>query len=44
LSENFLPVEIDEAMSANRLVRVRVTGMNAEMELTGVIAGLPPTS
>jgi threonylcarbamoyladenosine tRNA methylthiotransferase MtaB len=30
LTENFLPVEIDSQLPANRLVRVRVTGLNAE--------------
>jgi threonylcarbamoyladenosine tRNA methylthiotransferase MtaB len=30
LTENFLPVEVDERLEANRLVRVMVTGMNAE--------------
>jgi threonylcarbamoyladenosine tRNA methylthiotransferase MtaB len=30
LTENFLPVELNGSLSANRLVRVQVTGMNAE--------------
>jgi hypothetical protein len=30
LTENFLSVEIDGRFSANRLVRVRVTALNAE--------------
>jgi hypothetical protein len=30
LTENFLPVEINGQMPANRLVRVRVTGLNAQ--------------
>jgi hypothetical protein len=30
LTENFLPVELDGRLEANRLVRVRVTGLNAE--------------
>ena len=34
LSENFLPVEIDGRLEANRMVRVRVMGLNAGGELT----------
>jgi hypothetical protein len=30
LTENFLPVEIEGRMAANRLVRLRVTGLAAE--------------
>jgi threonylcarbamoyladenosine tRNA methylthiotransferase MtaB len=30
LTENFLPVELEGRLEANRLVRVWVTGMNAE--------------
>ena len=30
LTENFLPVELEGLLEANRLVRVRVTGLNAE--------------
>jgi threonylcarbamoyladenosine tRNA methylthiotransferase MtaB len=30
LTENFLPVELDGSLSANRLVRVRVTGLNTD--------------
>jgi threonylcarbamoyladenosine tRNA methylthiotransferase MtaB len=30
LTENFLPVELDGRLEANRLVRVRATGLNAE--------------
>jgi threonylcarbamoyladenosine tRNA methylthiotransferase MtaB len=30
LTENFLPVELEGGLEANRLVRVRVTGLNAE--------------
>jgi threonylcarbamoyladenosine tRNA methylthiotransferase MtaB len=33
LTENFLPVKIEGRILANRLVRVRVTEMNAEMKL-----------
>ena len=38
LTENFLPVEIDGRMAANRLVRVRVTGLNPEGAPLGVLA------
>ena len=38
LTENFLPVEIDGRMAANRLVRVRVTGLNPEGVPLGVLA------
>ena len=30
LTENFLPLEIDGRLAANRLLRVRITGLNAE--------------
>ena len=30
LTENFLPLEVDGCLSANQLVRVRVTGLNSE--------------
>lgn len=33
LTENFLPVELEGSFGANRLVRVRVTGLNAEGSL-----------
>jgi threonylcarbamoyladenosine tRNA methylthiotransferase MtaB len=33
LTENFLPVEIDGLLPANRLVRVRAVGLNAERTL-----------
>ena len=36
LTENFLPVELEGRLEANRLVRVRVTGLNAEAMLEGV--------
>ena len=44
LTESFLPVEIDGALPANRLVCLRVTGMNAEMTLEGAFlpTGSPP--
>jgi len=35
LTENFLPVEIEGQIPANRLARVRVSGMNAEGVLQG---------
>ncbi len=33
LTENFLPVELEGRLEANRLVRMRVTGLNAEATL-----------
>jgi threonylcarbamoyladenosine tRNA methylthiotransferase MtaB len=33
LTENFLPVELEGRLEANRLVRVRVTGLNADATL-----------
>jgi hypothetical protein len=30
LTENFLPVEVKGSLAANRLVRLRVNGLNAE--------------
>ena len=38
LSENFIPMEIAGRAEANRLVRIRVTAMDAAMTLTGEIA------
>jgi threonylcarbamoyladenosine tRNA methylthiotransferase MtaB len=38
LSENFLPVEIEGRTEANRLVRLRVTGVNAEGTLQASIS------
>ena len=35
LTENFLPVEIDGRFSANRLIRVRITGLTAHGALKG---------
>ena len=35
LTENFLPVEIDGRLSANQLLRVRITGLTAEGALKG---------
>ena len=35
LTENFLPVELDGHLPANRLLRLRVTGLNAEGALEG---------
>jgi threonylcarbamoyladenosine tRNA methylthiotransferase MtaB len=39
LTENFLPVQIAGRLSANRLVRVRVTGLGAEGTLKAGMAG-----
>lgn len=39
LTENFLPVEIAGLLDANRMVRVRVTGFNAEGTVQSVAAG-----
>lgn len=39
LTENFLPVEIEGQLPANRLVRVRVTGLDAEGTLNATMAG-----
>jgi len=36
LTENFLPVELEGHLAANRLVRVRITGLNAEASLQAV--------
>jgi threonylcarbamoyladenosine tRNA methylthiotransferase MtaB len=43
LTENFLPVEIDNRLAANRLLRVRIAGLNAEgvLEATEAEAPLP---
>jgi len=38
LTENFLPVEIEGRLAANRLVRARVTGLNAEGALEAQLA------
>src|ERR1039458_9133735 len=38
LTENFLPVELADQLSANRLVRVRVGGLNAEGALEAAVA------
>jgi threonylcarbamoyladenosine tRNA methylthiotransferase MtaB len=38
LTENFLPVQIDGTLAANRLVRVRVTGLTDEGALKGALA------
>ena len=43
LTENFLPVEIDGALAANELVRVRVTGFSPGMRLRGAACHpMPP--
>ena len=36
LTENFLPVELEGRLEANRLVRLRVTGLNAEGTLEAI--------
>jgi threonylcarbamoyladenosine tRNA methylthiotransferase MtaB len=36
LTENFLPIEIDARLPANRLIEVSITGINAEDALEGV--------
>ena len=41
LTENFLPVELAGRLEANRLVRVRVTGLTAEGALETVVGGNP---
>jgi threonylcarbamoyladenosine tRNA methylthiotransferase MtaB len=35
LTENFLPVEVDAVLPANDLVRLRITGLNADLALRG---------
>jgi threonylcarbamoyladenosine tRNA methylthiotransferase MtaB len=47
LTENFLPVELEGLLEANRLMRVRVTGLNAEGTLEAEVvtsAGEAPAS
>jgi threonylcarbamoyladenosine tRNA methylthiotransferase MtaB len=34
LTENFLPVELEGSFAANQLLRMRVTGINTQSELT----------
>jgi threonylcarbamoyladenosine tRNA methylthiotransferase MtaB len=41
LTENFLPVEVADRLEANRLVRVRVTGLTAEGALEAVAGDNP---
>jgi threonylcarbamoyladenosine tRNA methylthiotransferase MtaB len=41
LTENFLPSEIEGRLPANRLVRIRVTGLNAEGTLEAAGSNLP---
>ena len=41
LTENFLPVELEGRMEANRLVRVRVTGLTAERALEAAVSENP---
>lgn len=35
LTENFLPVEIDGKLTANRLLQVRITGLGSDGSLVG---------
>jgi threonylcarbamoyladenosine tRNA methylthiotransferase MtaB len=42
LTENFLPVELKGREPANRLIRLRVTGLNAEGALKAVVETLNP--
>ena len=44
LTENFLPLEIGGLLPANRLLRVRISGLNAEGTLEGIEAGIPSLS
>jgi threonylcarbamoyladenosine tRNA methylthiotransferase MtaB len=44
MTENFLPVEINGCLAANRLVRVRITGLGAEGSLMGTGAEVAPPS
>jgi threonylcarbamoyladenosine tRNA methylthiotransferase MtaB len=44
LTENFLAVEIEGHSAANRLVRLRVTGVNAEGTLEAIVAGSAPNA
>jgi threonylcarbamoyladenosine tRNA methylthiotransferase MtaB len=44
LTENFLPLEIDGRMPANRLVRVRITGLNSDATLKAEEAGIAEPS
>ena len=39
LTENFLPVELEGRFAANQLLRIHVTGLNAERELTARVTG-----
>jgi len=40
LTENFLPVELEGRLPSNRLVRVRVSGLNAAGALTATAVKL----
>lgn len=42
LTENFLPVEIEGRLDANRLVRVRAVGLNAEGTLEAALEKTEP--
>jgi threonylcarbamoyladenosine tRNA methylthiotransferase MtaB len=43
LTENFLPVEVEGDLQANRLVRLRVDGLNRESALKARVADAAPT-
>jgi threonylcarbamoyladenosine tRNA methylthiotransferase MtaB len=43
LTENFLPVELEGSFAASQLVRIRVTGLNAEGALEGLLACAGPS-
>jgi len=42
LTENFLPLELEGGLAANRLVRVQVTGLTAEGTLEAAVVPNPP--
>jgi hypothetical protein len=40
LTDNFLPLEINEALPANRLIRLMICGVNADLTLQGGVGEL----
>src|SRR5580693_3157894 len=44
LTENFLPMELEGKLAANRLIRVRVTRLTAEGTLEAVVPNPPQTA
>lgn len=42
LSDNFLAVEIDSALPANQLIRLKISGMNADLTLRGAACETHP--